>query len=399
MSPSKLVALAAAVREALATPQSLVASSPDEQEARLDLIDLIPELDAALVGDVAHLRELAWSAVHVLPIAAINRWGLAKLVPLDGDISYTELSEKTGVSESMLKRTLRHAMTSRLFCERDGKVAHSSTSRFLAENLDLAAWVDLHSDITFKSHAHTMDALERWPDSTNRREGGYSLALGRPGETSVYEEVAKDPVRTVNFGRAMQFFSSGEGYEVSSLVEGYPWAKLGKGTVVDVGGANGFASAAISKAFPDLTLVVQDIRIIEDIKVDYPDTNIKWMVHDYFAPQPVTGADVYLYRFVFHNLYDEKAIDALKAAIPALKPGAKILINDGSLSEPGKARWRDERAARGLDILMLSVMSGREREASDWEALFKKADERYKFLTARIAPQSRLWLIEAEWTG
>jgi hypothetical protein len=32
----------------------------------------------------------------------------------------------------------------------------------------------------------------------------------------------------------MQFFSSGEGYEATSLVEGYPWAKLGNGTVVDV---------------------------------------------------------------------------------------------------------------------------------------------------------------------
>jgi hypothetical protein len=86
--------------------------------------------------------------------------------------------------------------------------------------------------------------------------------------------------------------------------------------------------------------------MIEDIKVDYPGTNIEWMVHDYFTPQPVVGADVYLYRFVFHNLHDEKAIQALRAAIPALKPGARILINDESLPEPGKARWRNERAAR-----------------------------------------------------
>jgi hypothetical protein len=86
--------------------------------------------------------------------------------------------------------------------------------------------------------------------------------------------------------------------------------------------------------------------MIEDIKVDYPGTNIEWMVHDYFTPQPIVGADVYLYRFVFHNLYDKRAIDALRAAIPALKPGAKILINDESLPESGKARWRNERAAR-----------------------------------------------------
>ncbi|CZR65817.1 related to sterigmatocystin 7-O-methyltransferase precursor [Phialocephala subalpina] len=399
MSSSKLIALAAAVREALATPDSLAPSSPDEQEARLDLIDLIPELNAALIGDVAYLRELAWSAVHVLPIAAINRWGLAKHVPLDGSISYPDLSQKSGISVPMLKRTLRHAMTSRLFTETNNLISHSPTSRLLVTNPGLAAWVDLHTETAFKSLAHTMDALEKWPDSTSPREGGYSLAVGKPGEISVYEDVARDPVRTVNFGRAMQFLSSGEGYEVEGLVEGYPWGKLGKGTVVDVGGANGFASAAISKAFPDLKVVVQDIRMTEDTKVNYPDTNIEWMVHDYFTPQPVIGADVYFYRFVFHNLYDDKAIDVLRAAIPALKPGARILINDECLPEPGKVRWRNERAARNMDLVMLASMSGREREASDWESLFKKADERYKFLSAGVAPQSLLWLIEAEWTG
>jgi hypothetical protein len=170
----------------------------------------------------------------VLPVAAINRWGIAKLVPVDGDISYEELAKVTGVSESILRRTLRHAMTSRLFCEKNGKVAHTPTSKLLVENEYLAAFVDLHTEVGLKSLAHTMDALKKWPDSTNPRETGYSIALGRPGGIAVYEDLAKDPTRTVNFGRAMQFFSSGEGYEVASLVEGYPWAKLGNGTVVDV---------------------------------------------------------------------------------------------------------------------------------------------------------------------
>ena len=68
MATNSLVSLAAAVREALAEPQSLSASSAEEQEARLDLIDLLPELNAALVGDIEHLRELAWS-VRTAPLS------------------------------------------------------------------------------------------------------------------------------------------------------------------------------------------------------------------------------------------------------------------------------------------------------------------------------------------
>jgi hypothetical protein len=99
---------------------------------------------------------------------------------------------------------------------------------------------------------------------------------------------------------------------------------------------------------------VQDIRMVEDIKVDYPGTNIEWMQHDYFTPQPVHEADVYFYRFVFHNQYDDKATETLRAAIPALKKGARILINDEILPEPGKIRWRNERAVRGLDAIVSS---------------------------------------------
>ncbi len=61
MAPNNLIALAASLREALAAPESLVAESKEEKEARLDLIDLIPELNAALVGNANVLRELAWS--------------------------------------------------------------------------------------------------------------------------------------------------------------------------------------------------------------------------------------------------------------------------------------------------------------------------------------------------
>jgi hypothetical protein len=48
---------------------------------------------------------------------------------------------------------------------------------------------------------------------------------------------------------------------------------------------------------------------------------------------------------------------------------------------------------------MLACMAGREREEKDWKTLFEKADPRFKFLGASLPSGSRLWLIEAEWTG
>jgi hypothetical protein len=80
-------------------------------------------------------------------------------------------------------------MTNRLFSEKEGKVSHSPTSKLLVEDLRLAAFVDLHTETAWKTFPYMMDSLQRWPDSRNPREVGYSIAIGRLGEISLYEDV------------------------------------------------------------------------------------------------------------------------------------------------------------------------------------------------------------------
>lgn len=58
MAPTNLVALAASLREALSSP--LVAESQADQEARLDIIDMIPVLNRKLVGEAQTIRDMAW---------------------------------------------------------------------------------------------------------------------------------------------------------------------------------------------------------------------------------------------------------------------------------------------------------------------------------------------------
>tara|TARA_R110002060_G_scaffold19789_2_gene27042 strand:+ start:1090 stop:1479 length:390 start_codon:yes stop_codon:yes gene_type:complete len=116
-------------------------------------------------------------------------------------------------------------------------------------------------------------------------------------------------------------------------------------TDLQVGGGSGFASAAIAKAFPSLHLIVQDIVVNDALKVENPEANIEWMQYDFNTPQTVV-ADVYFYRFIFHNYPDATVINILKAATAVLKPGAKVLINDSGLPDPGEGRWFDEKAAR-----------------------------------------------------
>ena len=121
-----------------------------------------------------------------------------------------------------------------------------------------------------------------------------------------------------------------------TLVHTYPWEAIGGSkTVVDVGGSTGFVSAAIAQQRADLRFIVQDTpKTIYGAERHLPpklDRRVTFMAHDFFEEQPIK-AEVYLFRHILHNWPDKDALRILKAVIPALEPGSKILINDRILT-------------------------------------------------------------------
>lgn len=69
----------------------------------------------------------------------------------------------------------------------------------------------------------------------------------------------------------------------------------------------------------------------------------------------------------------------LKNLIPALKPGARIIINDQCLRDAGSENPWDEKLMRGMDMVMLTLLNAQEREEFEFRELFKAADERFAF--------------------
>jgi hypothetical protein len=135
------------------------------------------------------------------------------------------------------------------------------------------------------------------------------------------------------------------GYSVENICTVYDWASLGSATIVHAMGSRGQVSFELAKAFPNLNFIVQDSK---DTLVGVTSTipaelagRIQFAEHELFAPQDAE-ADVYLFRMVFRGLGDAFAIQALKAQIPALRPGARILIQDVVMPEPGTVPlWKD----------------------------------------------------------
>lgn len=191
------------------------------------------------------------------------------------------------------------------------------------------------------------------------------------------------------------------------LIPAYPWASLGtetKATLVDVGGSHGTVSAVLARAFPKLHCVVQDLPdtiaavtspahggIPEDLQ-----GRLEFMTHDFFTPQTV-AADLYLLRWILHDWSDKYAVKILRSLIPAMKPGARVLVNESCLPPPGTVPAAQERVLRGSDLLMWALNNSQERDEGDWRALFEAADPRFRFTGVSRLPNSVLTLIEAVW--
>ncbi|KAI9744020.1 MAG: hypothetical protein M1818_002754 [Claussenomyces sp. TS43310] len=404
MAPNQnLVLLAAAVRKALSS--SLVAASKDEvaKKARLDLLDMLPDLERTLLGPRETLLRLTWTPLTSLSLQYLTHFNIARHVPLDAPTSYKDLAARAGVDESQLRRLVRHAMLNRIFHEPEKDiVAHSPASRLLATDPQLHGWVALMTDSFWPATAHAVEALERWPGSTSPQET--SVSIWKRRDTTWFKEIAAQPGGLARFRDGMAVIGTGEGWEAHYLADNFPWASFPEGTVVDIGGADGHQSIAIAEAHPHLKMIVQDL-IMEDAVVaahqaklsEAVRPRIQFMAHDMFTEQPVKGADVYFFRCTLHNWADENVVKVLRALVPALKPGARVVVQDNGLAAPGTERLMDEVNQRNLDVMSMALTNSKERQQGEWKALFEEADARYKWKGASKPDGSKLWIMETEW--
>lgn len=121
-----------------------------------------------------------------------------------------------------------------------------------------------------------------------------------------------------------------------------------------MGGSQGYVSIAIAEKFPNLKFIVQDTAgmrttsTIGKVPAELQD-RVELTTHDFFTPQTV-DAEVYFFRWIFHGFSEKYCIKILQALIPALKKGAKIVINDGVLPDPGNVSYIEEKSMRYLHL-------------------------------------------------
>ncbi|KAI1752670.1 sterigmatocystin 8-O-methyltransferase [Xylaria castorea] len=361
------------------------------------LIDAAAELHDLLLDPIS-LLHIHGAYTNMICFQAIARFGIASVIPENGQASYEDIAQQTCLTEPILRRMLQVAMTMRMFYEPEpGMVAHTKVSRLLLDP-QMNDWLGSQTEEAWPSALKTISALEKWPKSQEPNESGFSLANNT--NASIYDVLASEPRRVQRFANFMEISASSYDYDAVHVIDNYDWGSLGTATVIDVGGSQGHIGIQLAKHFSNLRITVQDVesvvagadgKVPEDLK-----GRVRFEAHDFFQPQ-VVAADVFFLRLILHNWADKYGVRILRALIPGLKNGSRVIIMDACMKERGVLPLWREKIVRKVDMMMGALLNARERTYGEWKSLLTDADPRF-VLTEVVEPQdSSLALIDVRW--
>jgi 6-hydroxytryprostatin B O-methyltransferase len=169
-----------------------------------------------------------------------------------------------------------------------------------------------------------------------------------------------------------------------------------------VGGSTGHASIALARRYSELTFIVEDLPEVVEEGPKYLasqddgytlESRVSYKAHNFFDPQPVRDADVYLLRMILHDWAFADSVRILTHLAEALKPGARIIIMDTVLPDPGSIPVSKERLLRVRDLTMMQVFNSQERHLEDWKEIFSKVPRGLKVEQVKQPAGSVLSLI------
>lgn len=296
----------------------------------------------------------AWIAQGLSVAAAL---GIADLLA-DGPRSVRELAERTQSHGGSLFRLMRALAGVGVFArDADGRFKLTPLAELLRS--DVAG-----SQRSFAIMMGT-EFYQAWGKLL------HSVRTGQPGfqhryGASFFEYMTAHPDRHGIYDEAMNGIHDAE---TQPVLDAYDFSTFG--TLVDIGGGNGLALAAILRRYPEMRGILFDLPAVVDrawplIADSDCAGRFQAVAGDFFASVPAK-ADAYIMRHVIHDWEDEPAITLLRRCREAMNPDGRVLVIETVIptgDEPCFGKW--------LDLMMLLV-GGRERTEEEYRRLFTAA--------------------------
>jgi SAM-dependent methyltransferase len=289
--------------------------------------------------------DLLRGALATRALGIVAELGVADALA-DGPRPVAELARENGADPDALQRLLRALASDGVFAETEpGVFENTDSSAMLRRGSGWGEFAQLFGGVWHR----TVSALEPSGDAA------FPATFG----TSFWEWLADHPEQRAIFDRAME-----QGWE--SRVErlaGVEWR--GDELVVDVGGGNGSLLVELFRREPGLRGVVLDLPETDRDEAALSAAGIEFVAGNFFESVP--DGDVYVLSTILHDWDDESAAAILRTIRRSAGEGARLVLLEaviGDGNEPDGAKW--------LDLLMLALFAGRERNEEQWRELLQR---------------------------
>lgn len=257
-----------------------------------------------------------------------------------------DLAREVGADPETLYRILRALASDGVFAEEEpGVFRNTDVSEVLGRG---DGWGDF---------AHLFGGV--WHRTAGELDASGEPPFPRTFGTDFWSWLADNPSERAAFDRAM-----GQGNErrVERLA-GIDWR--GDETVVDVGGGNGSLLLELLRRQPGLRGVVFDLPETTRDEAAFGD-GCTFVAGNFFEDVP--PGDVYVLSTILHDWDDERATAILRSIRGAASADARLLVLE-AVVPPGN----ESHGAKWLDLLMLALFGGPERDELQWRTLLSDA--------------------------
>ena len=287
------------------------------------------------------LWEALRGALRTRALAIAADLGVADALA-DGPKTVEELAHEVDADPDTLRRVLRALASDGIFAEVErGVFGHTAAS----EALRTQSW---------SAFAHLFGGP--W----HRAVGALDAQTGEPAFVRTFGAdywtwLVAHPEERALFDAAMV-----EGNERrAERLAGVDWR--GDETVVDVGGGNGSLLAELLRRRPGLRGVVFDLPETTRDETRFGE-GLEFVAGSFFDRVP--PGDAHVLSTILHDWDDERAAAILRTVRAAARDDGRLILLEAvvpSGNEPHGAKW--------LDLLMLTLFGGRERDEEQWRAL------------------------------
>jgi SAM-dependent methyltransferase len=288
--------------------------------------------------------DLLRGALATRALGLVAELGIADALA-DGPRPVAELARETGADPDTLQRLLRALASDGVFAETEpGVYENTAASEVLRRG---AGWGDF---------ARLFGGV--WYRAASELDTSGEPAFPRVFKTDFWDWLAQHPEERRSFDRAME-----QGWESrAERLASVDWR--GGEVVVDVGGGNGSLLVELTRRRPGLKGVVLDLPETHRDEKELAAAGIEFVAGNFFDAVP--RGDVYVLSTILHDWDDERAEAILRTVRASARPGARLVLLEAVIpdgNEPDGAKW--------LDLLMLALFAGRERNETQWRALLE----------------------------